>query len=199
MPPATVPLVHSILHPPIPLPKFTFLLGAPGSGQTELATAIAARDDSLGVYDFEEPLRRATHELFFGGFDVDRDLTDPTQRDQLVLPPGAKTVDDWLKEFHYELKCRFGPSVLARIALADYLRNEASIHVFERILFRDATYRDEVGVFVDHFGGQNILCIHLGQLGEASGIGKSVYHVWLPEPSIESRMAALARELSTPR
>lgn len=149
----TAPL-HLAAITPINLPRFTILFGPAGSGQKELASALSDLDPGIAIMDLESPLRAATMELFWGGFEYELDLTDKTQLDapfplpnpqpydpSTVLGHGIKSNKDWLDAIAMGLRNNLGEDILARIALREIER--MLIH-HERIIFRDVNTLHEL-------------------------------------------------------
>lgn len=189
--------------PPLSLPRFTFLCGSPGNGQQELALAMSKLDDDLCVDDLERPLRQATHELFFGGFDPEHDLTLEEERKK-PLPiqneDGEPTTDvlDWLLHLEELLDRKIGSGALGRIALQEFERVYGDgVTTFQRFLWRDATGRSDVQPFVNKFSATKVCLIHCGPLAPNGMAIPGTFNIWLPEISLDARMARIRKELES--
>lgn len=184
----------------LPLPRFTFLCGALGSGQVDLARALAAQDEALCAYDFEEPLRMMVHEVFLGGYDLAVDLTG-TARYNRLAPWSDERVVDFLSSVERFLRGHLSRGVLGHLALAEYERNALVPGAFERLLFRDAINPHDIAVFANKFP-KECLCLHIGDLTrsvEPLWSPGAVQHIWLPEPSLDARIHRLRHELEPVR
>lgn len=177
---------------PLPLPKFTFLCGGPQTARHALATAIANRDSEMLLQDFEEPLRNATHALFFGGFNIDRDLTKLEER-SVPLPTASAsvTVELWLAEFQRHLRSFVDTDALGRIALHNWIEDGQELF-FQRALWRDTQLLRDIDPFVARFGADSCLCIYIGALG---AVHRECLNIWLPTPDLDKQMLDLEREL----
>jgi hypothetical protein len=159
--------------PHIPLPKFTFLCGPPGSGQTELIKALVEQDDSLLRMDFTSCIHDLVANLFPDSFPFTMDpLGEHADKsimgydmaqvpDDEFLPISTVTVEQAFYGFSDALRDLFGPRALGLMSLRAY-RHSGSSHIFERIIFSDALNPEDIEVFIDVFGKENCLAIHLG-------------------------------------
>lgn len=192
--------IHDLLRHDIPLkeaplrlPRFVFLQG-PFEAAKPLATAIADSTPDVGIFDFEAPLRDATLALFFPEHNPSSlDLTDVEVRRRTLPFDGDISVGEWLGALSTHLENSFSGhhSVRARMALNASFGPEGQM--YETLLFRDATSAD-IREIAGEIAGANLLTIHHGPLGQ--DIVSGVRHIWLPEPSLDSQMKALRRELN---
>lgn len=192
---AGTPPSQEVVRSPLPLPKFTFLFGGRTQPRFALASEIANLDREMLLQDLEEPLRLATHSLFYGGYQPDLNLTDPAERIK-AIPSVSKefqyTIDDWLYALEELLRAKVTSGALGKIALWNYV-NDNSEFFFTRVLFRDAETETDIQPFIDTFGKSSICCIHLGAI---SSFVTKCNHIWLPIPEVEKQIDYLRRELS---
>lgn len=174
------------MEQPIPLPKFTFLLGAPGNGQNELAAELCRLDPSLGFFDLREPLRMAIHALCFGGFHG-REL--PLDTPLTTRFAKNLSVSSLLEDLEILLRS-WANSALGQLAISQYQQEG---EIYDHLLYRDVEKRADIEAFVEKFGGRECLTIHCGPIG-ANGI-RQTKNIWLPSPDLSERIALLHREL----
>lgn len=141
---------------PVALPKYTFLVAPPADSKAHaLAETLAARDKYLGIMDFEEPLRRATLEMYWGSLTPDVNMDTKNLR-TATLPVAGGVIETWLTAFAGLVRRSYGADILARLAVNAV---EESYYVgFDRFVFRDAT-TIEVEEFVRSFGTAKCLTV----------------------------------------
>lgn len=189
----------SLPDSPLPLPKFTFLCGHPGNGQMELAKALCDLDPSLGPMDFQEPLRMATAQLFLGGFHGENLLDDAFLQSEIPITKKIDTLtyERWLLRFNHFLRNTLEEDVLGQLAVREYQKEGP---IFDRLIYRDCPANCvDVAPFVKSFGLHSCLCIHCGPLDNLRIAEPSPHNVWLPEPSLDSRIRRIRRELEPVR
>lgn len=177
------------------LPKFTFLCGPRGLGQLELAKALSAQDDELQWLDIEEPVRNATQELFFGGFDPNRDMTSDVSRTGIEIGDegGRMTLDQWYDAFEGFLHTVHMP--LGRIALSNW-QDDGADTIFDRFLYRDCRRSSDVVPFVEEFPNE-VLLIHLDIPDSTRWrvTGNNAINLYMGYPELDQRLLQLKREL----
>lgn len=177
------------------LPRFTFLCGPKGLHQKELSITLCEQDEALQFLDFEEPLRCATMELFFGGFQNNRDLTKDEERraDLPNIPqmPVTRNVAWFLTFLEERLRSHISDDILARIAYARW-KEDGGATIFDRFIYRDCSNVHDVDYIANLEGPTNCQIIHLGPMESWQ---TAVPQLWLPMPSLSERMAMLKREL----
>jgi hypothetical protein len=184
------------LSPPLPLRFFTFLFNDRPAPSRDLCHALCARDPGLLWMDLEEPFRNATLHLLYGGFSLEHDLTEATQR-AAQIPFGSKTISNekFIDALTLETQHILGASIRGEIALQRHMEDGDDLF-YQRIIYRDAKFVDDVVPFVTKFGPHNIDCIFAGELISAHNFPSGIRHTWLPEPGLESRLRRLEKELS---
>lgn len=189
----------SLPDSPLPLPKFTFLCGHPGNGQMELAKALCDLDPSLGPMDFQEPLRMATAHLFLGGFHGENLLDDAFLNSEIPVTgqTGPISYERWLVRLNHFLCNSLREDVLGQIAVGEYQKEGP---IFDRLIYRDCSESCiDVEPFINKFSVRSCLCIHCGPFGNLHIAVPGLHHIWLPEPSLESRIRRIRRELEPVR
>lgn len=180
---------------PLRLPRFTFLLHRNDPGSLALAQAISERDPELMIDDLEEPLRLATHCLFWGGFHPSRDLCDPAaRREKLPIFRGAefgRTAGDFLKDLEKSIRSSLSDDALGRIAVQNLLAN-SDLDLWPRILYRDCHCGLDIDPFIREFGREHILVISLGGLFHSP---TGVKTIWLAMQETDKRLEMLEKEL----
>jgi hypothetical protein len=192
-----VPSLAKVVKAPLRLPRFVFIHAPPADPHAiALSQAIADRDSSVGLFDFEEPLRRATMEIFCGGFDINLDLTNAEARKKNTNTPGFGhcAFGDWLVVLDRLLKEWQGDAIKANIAIADYERTGGpDFGIYEHFLWRDASHA-EANVFAARYGADKCCSIFFSRLTDKLPSGRVV---WLATPGVESQMAQLEREFNS--
>lgn len=182
---------------PLPLPRFTFLFRGPDPSSLEprhaLANAIATLDNTMLLQDLEEPLRNATHGLYWGGYNPDVDLTNPTIRSDFRLL--GYPFSDWIWDLEKLVRERLGPEALGALAVRDYIEQNHEAF-FGRVLYRDAHSQLDLEPFMKRFGSEEVCAIHLGL---APGFNLGCRHIWLPVPETEKQIEFLQHELQPKR
>ena len=170
------------------LPKFTFLCGPRNSGQIALARAISDQDEEINFLDFEEPIRNATQELLFDGFNSSRDMVSEAARAKPI------SQDSTLDQFYdsLELQLRNNSVSLGGIAYASWYGNGMEA-IFDRFLYRDCRNPDDMLFFINRYADE-CLAIHLNSMAKWN-IGCK--QIWLPTTDTAECMANLTRELGT--
>lgn len=194
---------------PLDLPPYTFLLGPDRQAKNDLALALCRLDRHLLPLDFEEPARECAMVLFYGHYRPDLiDLTETAERLK-PLPikiagdpeEGPSTIGGWMQSFETWMD-EADPTWRGQLALRNFRNNYVDAPIATRFIWRDAASRYDVKPFAREYG-RDCLCIHLGSFDQAFGTQVSeagpVLHIWLPEPSLEGRLAALRRELTPVR
>lgn len=194
----------------IQLPQFTFLCGHLGQGQIALMKALIAQDDQIIRLDFTYPLQEFLSQLFpescpaildpldhlengILGYSVDEALN------QDFPQIGSNTINNFLQATQGGLRSAFGPAALGFLALR-YIRQTDLVQNFDRLLFTDATTPEDIQVFIDEFGHNENLCIHLGSLAEQYGTDKlPCRHIWLAVPDTMTRISQLQKDLPDDR
>lgn len=179
------------------LPTFTFLSGGSFETRKQFAIELSKLDPGLGTFDLSEPLRMATSCLFFGGFNGTNDLLTTQALDAplpIEIAGPARTVRDWQDALHSTLMNQCGTGVLGEIAYREYIEDGS---LFSRFLYRDLEIPADTLPFLNHHGAKSCLVLQLGELGITTALGfNGVKRLWLPEPSIEAKIASLASELT---
>lgn len=194
----------------IKLPQFTFLCGRLGQGQVSLMKALVAESDQIIRLDLTYPLHEFLNQLFPDSCPAVLDPLENLSHGLLGYPPtdasnhdfpeiGEETIESFLLTAHDSLIQLFGPAALGLLSLR-YIRNADLVQNFDHLLFTDATCRADVKLFIDTFGPDECLCIHLGSLNEQFGIEKlNCPHVWLAHPDTKSRISQLQKDLTHDR
>jgi hypothetical protein len=187
------------------LPRFTFLLSAPGAGDAPLALAeaINALDPRLATWDFLTPVYTMVEDTFLGGMDLDFDISTVDARAtpvEWLNPPmtGERPwlVGDLVKNLRDSLRSNYGDDVLGILALRAFEAEAPVLHdVYDRYLFRDATTLTEIMPFVEAFPTECLILV-LSSAKELDNPVDGVPMVWLPEPDAASQIDRLRKELA---
>jgi hypothetical protein len=190
----------------INLPQFTFLCGRLGQGQGSLMREIIAQDDQVIRIDFTYPLQDFLAQMFPNTCPVVLDPLDNLNHGLLGYPTseaynydfpeiGEENIHSFLQRTEHSLRVLFGDSALGILSLR-YIRQHDIVQNFNRILFPDAINPNDIDVFINAFGKENCLCIHLGSLADQYSTNKlSCAHIWLAHTDTASRMSQLLKDL----
>lgn len=149
----------------IRLPAFTFLNAPPRSGKSTLATLLEEQDQSLVRISFAEPLRSVLISLFYPeelGDAQSKDFRDPAVKAQGIPLTPSWTNEQFLIDFYRWLESKTNEHILGDIAkrhiskLAEY---------YSRFVFDDARTVGDVAPFINAFGADECLMIHIDRLG----------------------------------
>lgn len=176
----------------IPLPKFTFLCGAPDRGQEELTNALLTPD--MEILDFEEPLRDAVMTLMYGRYNPEVDLTKAEHRALPLFDHSTISVETYLEKLDDMNRDLMGDDYLGALSLSR-LEENASFDIFERWIFRDCENIKNAAPFIKKFGPENCLFIFCDGLPKTN-IPPSVPAIWLATSSLSDRLLLIRRELS---
>lgn len=188
------------------LPRFTFLCGEWGQGQGELIREIVFEDDNILRLDFTAPIHDMISNLFPDSLPVTLDPLEHLDKGVLGYDPELAPCDefmrlsrvrirDLLENLVAGLRVTFGPQALGLLALRTYHQHNTA-QIFERVIFSDANDPADAEVFVNQFGGENCLAIHLGPLFLNPSTSLKCKHTWLPMRETKLRMEFLRKDLS---
>lgn len=172
------------------LPRFTFLFG-PTEQCKSLASEIAVLDKMILIQDLEEPLRMATHAILFGGYDPDRDLTQPAELCS-PFPHSNLDIAGWHFQLRQFLQQQTKPNILGEIALHRYVEENIEAF-FERVLYRDARSPTDLEPFVRRYSDRDVCAVNIGPLTRT--VSTPCRMIWLPVPEVEKQLALLRHEL----
>lgn len=174
---------------PLPLPKFTFICGPRNeTGRSELRDALLSRDPDMMRLDLEEPLRIATQDILFGGFDPMRDL-DPEEMTSL----GCK-VSEFMSALERMMREEYLKPALGMLLWKSF-HEMGHATVFDRFITSDCHRIEDADYVASQTAKSQVLCIQLGLLGAST----LCQNIWLPQETLGERLAQLRIELGKPR
>lgn len=155
----------------IRLPQFVFLNGPARSGKSTIARALAEQDKNLSVCSFAEPIRMALLSTFHPEqMTQGIDLRDGAVKASLIPGTGV-TYRQWMVAYSEQfMKPLFGKQIFGD--LAKRFVEDLTMY-YDRFVFDDARFEDEIRPFANAFGGQNILIVRVERSGAS----------WSNEPS----------------
>lgn len=177
---------------PLPLPRFTFFVGAEWKPACDLAIAIGNRDRNLSFEDILTPIQQATQMLFFGQEEFGRPLKGKLPY-AIPVAGGFMTFEWWQRELTELLERHCGGQVLGKMA-AERIRQDGDFTTIERYLIRDARGIPDIAPFAALFGKENILCCHFHT--NKMNVPVGVRNVFFPTPDWKENLAILEKEFT---
>lgn len=155
----------------IRLPQFTFLNGPAHAGKSTIAKVLAEQDKNLSVCSFAEPIRMALLSTFHPEqMTQGIDLRDGGIKASLIPGTGV-TYRQWMVSFSESfMKPLFGKQIFGDLAKRSC---EELTMYYDRFVFDDARFFEEIRPFALAFGGHNILIVRVERSGSS----------WASEPS----------------
>jgi hypothetical protein len=150
----------------IRLPPFTFLSGPPGCGKTTIATALSATDPNMSHCSIAEPIRMALLSTFHPDqMTQGLDLRDGGIKASLIPGTGI-TYRQWMTSFSEFMKSMCGKQIFGDLAKRSI---EELTMYYDRFIFDDARFIDEIRPFANAYGGDKILIVHINRNGATWG------------------------------
>jgi hypothetical protein len=144
----------------IRLPPLTFLSGPPGCGKSTIADALSKQDSGLCRCSIAEPIRMALLSTFYPDqMTLGIDLRDGAVKAS-VIPGTGITHRQWMISFSEFMKSLFGKQIFGDLAKRQL---ELQTMYYDRFVFDDCRFADELRPFINAYGGQNCLIVHINR------------------------------------
>jgi hypothetical protein len=146
----------------IRLPTFTFLSGPPGSGKSTIAEALADGDPGLCRVSIAEPIRMALLATFYPDqMTLGIDLRDGAVKKSFIPGTGV-THRKWMISYSEWMKSLMGKQVFGDLAKRTV---ELQTKYYDRFVFDDCRFIDELRPFVNAYEGKNCIIVSLNRKG----------------------------------